>query len=300
MRATFTESTAMAPRHILIAMLATLLWGCNFIASKYALQHFTPFFFSSMRFFLVGLALLPFVRRPQGAEWKAIGLLSFVLATGHLAFSIMGLANGLDIATTVITIQLGTPFACALGAVLLNDKLGPWRTGGLVIAFLGILLVVGTPSVAQNYTGFLLVLFSALMFGFANIVMKRGPVMPMLTVIGWMSLMSVPQIALISLLFEADQWQQVATFPENGLIALAYSAFGSTIVGYGSWYWLMGRYEVTQVTPFALLVPIFGISIGQLFFHETLSPLTIIGGIITLIGVGIIVIRRPRTAEMGT
>ncbi len=290
----------MAPRHILIAMLATLLWGCNFIASKYALQHFTPFLFSSLRFLLVGLAVVPFVPRPHGVQWKHLLLLSSTLGAGHLAFSIMGMAHGLDIATTVITIQLGTPFACALGAVLLNDKLGPWRTGGLVIAFCGVLLVVGTPSVAQNYTGFLLVFFSAFMFGIANIVMKRIPAIPSSQAIGWMSLLAVPQILLLSLLFEHGQWQQIVTIPHESVVALLYSAFGSTIVGYGSWYWLMGRYEVSQVTPFALLVPIFGIGISQFFFAEHLSALTLIGGVITLIGVGIIVVRRPRTAEMGT
>lgn len=290
----------MAPRHILLAVLATMLWGCNFIASKYALQHFQPFLFSAMRFFLVGLVVVPFVPRPRGVQWKHLTLLASTLGAGHLAFSIMGLAHGLDIATTVITIQLGTPFACALGAVLLNDKLGAWRTGGLTIAFVGVLLVVGTPTVAQNYTGFLLVLFSALMFGVANIVMKRTPTIPSSQAIGWMSLLAVPQILLLSLLFEHDQWQQITTIPPESMLALSYSAFGSTIVGYGSWYWLMGRYEVTQVTPFALLVPIFGISISQFFFAEHLSILTVIGGIITLIGVGIIVVRRPRTAEMGT
>ena len=289
----------MPIRHMLLAAMITLLWGGNFIVSKFGMHYLPPFLLSSIRFAAVGLVLIPFVPRPSKKDWRPIALMSFVLGTCHLALVLSGMNHGLDIATTVITIQLGTPFACALGAIFFNDKLGPWRTGGLMVAFIGIIVVVGTPSVSQNYLGFLLTLAAALAFGGATILMRQTRDIPILSVLGWMSLMTVPQTLLISFLFENPSLAMLQDAPLYSWLAISYSVFCSTILAYGSWYWLLARYEVSQVTPFALLVPIFGISMGQIFYHEGLSVQTMIGGLITIIGVGIIIIRRPRTAELG-
>ncbi len=291
----------MSLQHILLAILVCACWGGNFIAAKIGMEQFPPFLFSALRFGAVGLILTPFVQRPQTPQqWKDIALLSFVLGTCHFAFAISGLHFGLDIATSVITTQLGTPFACALGAIFLNDKLGPWRTLGLMIAFIGIIVVVGTPNVSANYTGFLLVLFAALAFGIATIMMKRMQGFPIMSLVGWMGLLSAPQILLLSFLFEDQQLARILETPLLPVLCVGYSVFLSTLIGYSGWYYLLKKYDVSLVTPFSLLVPIFGISLSQLVFHnEPLSTQTLIGGFITIIGVGIIIIRRPRTAELG-
>jgi O-acetylserine/cysteine efflux transporter len=69
------------------------------------------------------------------------------------------------------------------------------------------------------------------------------------------------------------------------------------IVGYGTWYWLLRRYGVNQVMAFTLLVPIFGVLSGVMVLGETLTGPLVAGGILTVIGVGIIVLRRPRLVE---
>jgi O-acetylserine/cysteine efflux transporter len=288
----------MPIRHILLAALTAMIWGCNFISAKFGMQHFPPFLLSALRFAVVGVVLVPFVPLPAREKWSAIFWISLVLGTGHLAFAVTGMYYGLDVATSVITIQLGTPFACALGAILLNDKLGAWRTGGLVVAFLGIIVVVGTPNVSSNYHAFLMVLFAALMFGVATILMKRLEGVPTMTMVGWMSLLSAPQILLLSFVFEVNQWHLLQTTPITAVASIGYSAFCSSIIGY-SWFWLLRRYDVSQVAPFALLVPIFGIICAQIFFHEPLPLQTILGGVITIVGVGVIILRRPKTAELG-
>ena len=43
-----------------------------------------------------------------------------------------------------------------------------------------------------------------------------------------------------------------------------------------------------------LLVPVFGVLSGVLMLGETLTLSTVIGGLLTVAGVGIIVLRRPR------
>ena len=92
----------------------------------------------------------------------------------------------------------------------------------------------------------------------------------------------------------------VATTPPlSALLGVSYTVLCSTIIAYGLWYFLLSRYSVSQVAPYSLLTPIFGIAIGQVFFTEELNTQTIIGGLITIIGVAVIVLRRPKTIVLG-
>ena len=58
----------------------------------------------------------------------------------------------------------------------------------------------------------------------------------------------------------------------------------------------VAKHTVSQVTPFSLLTPVFGITFGELFFHEALTWQVMLGGAMTIAGVAIIVIRRPKLA----
>ena len=129
--------------------------------------------------------------------------------------------------------------------------------------------------------------------------MKRIHNVGVFPMLAWMSLFSVPQILIVSWLLEDAQMHLLATLPLSAFLGALYAAVGSTIVAYGLWYYLMKKYDVSQVSPFSLLSPVFGITLGQVFFHEPLSAQMIAGGLITILGVGIIVFRRPKLVVLG-
>ena len=58
----------------------------------------------------------------------------------------------------------------------------------------------------------------------------------------------------------------------------------------------MKVYPLSRVTPFSLLVPIIGIGGGMLVYDEHITPMLIIGGLLTILGVGLITVRRPKLA----
>jgi O-acetylserine/cysteine efflux transporter len=72
------------------------------------------------------------------------------------------------------------------------------------------------------------------------------------------------------------------------------------VFGYGVWYDLMRRFAVNQVMPFTLLVPVFGVLSGVIFFGDPLTLAILIGGACTVVGVAIVVIRRPRVVAPST
>jgi O-acetylserine/cysteine efflux transporter len=80
------------------------------------------------------------------------------------------------------------------------------------------------------------------------------------------------------------QWQAVAS--------TAYTAYLSSLVGYGIWNTLLSRHPVAKVTPFAMLVPVFGMAAAAVAFDERPNVLELAGGLVLLAGVAVAVSRR--------
>lgn len=283
---------------ILLAIWVSVCWGGNFAASKFALLHFPPFFTIFIRYVIVAVVLLPFARRID-ANLKQLSILALLMISAHFTLVFTALWMGLSITTTVIAIQMGSPFSCLLGAIFLNDKLGAWRASGMTVSFMGIVVIAGTPEVGNHELAFALAVLGAMMWAGSNIYMKTIGKLPVMPVMFWTALMSLPQTGLVTLLVESNHLELLQTAPLSAWAGIVYSALVSTIIGYGLWYWLLRTYDITQVAPFSLLVPISAFAAGILFFHEALTSQMLLGATITVIGVAIITLRRPRVVEEG-
>ncbi len=277
----------------LMAIGVALIWGGNFAASKYALLHFPPFYVIFIRYLLVVVLLLPFAR-PSGLKKSQLFTLSLLTISLHFTLVFSALWLGLNIGTTVVVIQLGAPFSCLLGVIFLKDLMGPWRTFGMVVAFIGIIVVAGTPEVADNWFAFLLAIAGACAWAGSNVYLKTLGSIPVVPLLFWTGLFSLPQTLCVSLLIEHNHIALLQAAPVTAWFGIVYSAVFSTMLGYGMWYWLLRNYNVSQVTPYSLLVPIGGFSSGIIFFNEQLTLHMLIGAAITIAGVAIITIRRPK------
>ena len=109
-----------------------------------------------------------------------------------------------------------------------------------------------------------------------------------------MAAFAAPQLALASLLLEENQFAALSAADGWVYFAILYQAIVIVVIGYGIWYWLLGRYDMNQAMPFTLLVPLFGVMSGVVFLGESLSLHFVIGGLLTIVGVGVIVLRRPK------
>ncbi len=283
----------MQLKHMLMAVGVSAGWGCNFVAAKIGVQELPPLLLLTLRFVLVAALLIPFVPRPT-VPWKHLWLQAFLLGVGHFALMFAALAMGLDASSAVIATQLGVPFSCLLSAVMFNDRPGRWRSLGLFVAFAGVMVIAGTPAITRQYIPFLVCCVAAVAWAAANIAMKRVGEVHILSFLAYMSLLCVPQLFVLSVIFESSDWPAPEEVHLRTWAALGYTVLFSTIVSYGLWFSLLGRYPVSQVTPFSLLVPVFGIGSAQIFLSEPLSMQFTIGAAIIMAGVGIIMLRVPK------
>lgn len=282
--------------HIFYALLVVAVWGANFVASKFALEHFPPLMATALRFALLVPLILPFVPRPKRKHMHFLLILS-VLGVAHFSLPQASLAVGLDIATCAILNQLCVPFSCLLGVFLHNDRIGRWRLMGLILAFAGMVVVFGSPHLGSSWLGSAYAIGAAFFFAIYSVMMKKHPEITAMQILGYVCLFGLPQLIVLSLLFESPSLEMLQTAGLKAYGGIAYTVVFSSIIGHGLWNYLVKIHPVSWVSPFSLLVPITGVAFGQMFYREPLTPELLLGGVMTLAGVAIIVIRRPKILE---
>jgi O-acetylserine/cysteine efflux transporter len=275
----------------MLALTTMLLWGLNFSVAKLALAEFPPILLSALRFTLVALILLPFVPRPK----RIRPIIELAVTLGLLQFPMVffGLTR-LDASTASIVLQLQVPLGVVMAAILLGEKLS-WRHGlGMAIAFAGVALIAGAPRLEANRIGLIFLLIAATAWGFSTVQLKKlGPIDPFV-LNGWLGLFVAIELTVLSLAIEGSPLGHIAAATWRGWSGLLYTGLISTIVAFGLWAKLVARYSVSQTLPFMLTVPLFAIVGGIVLNGDRMTADIIAGGLLTLVGVGLIVVRLPR------
>ena len=283
----------LTPLHMVLIFGVMLLWGINFAVAKIGLAQLPPMLFMATRFALVALLLLPFAKRPEG-QWGAIFAIAITLGLLHFSFMFHGLKT-VDAGTASIAIQLQVPFASLLAAIFFKDKLGWRRALGMMIAFIGVALIAGEPRLEGQYLALAFIVTASFIWSIANVQIKLLRPIDGLSLNAWVAAFATPMLIVASLATEDGQWQALQQADFWAYFAIVYQAVVVVVIGYGYWYWLMRRYQINQVMPATLLVPPFGVLAGVILLGESLTVTLVAGGLMTVVGVAIIIIRRPKT-----
>lgn len=268
------SSAAKLPlRHLLVALVVVGIWGANFVAIKVALRELPPLLLCAVRFVLVAFPVVFFVPRPAVPvrQLAVYGLTMFAL---HFGFLFLGMKLGMSAGLASLTLQFQVFVTLALAASVLKERISPVQIAGALTACAGFVVVGVHTGGEVTAAGLGCVLLGASSWGFANFTSKRlGRVHPLGLVV-WGSLVVPIPMLLASLVFEgpaliAHSLTHVGRATVGGV---AFIVYGSTLVAYSLWSWLLGRHPVSTIAPFTLLVPVFGMLSSALLLGEALPP----------------------------
>ena len=283
----------MKLRDVFLALAVALMFGAGVVFSKAAIEHFPPILLSAIRFTLVALLLVWFVPIPRH---RLIRIFIAALISATLSYSLVfsGLKN-IDVSLMIIVVQLEIPFAALLAWFVFKDPLGWWGTAGMIIAFIGIGIIAGAPEQRNALLPVSLVVAGALTWAVGQIIIKSIGAIGGFTMIAWIAVMTGPQLFVVSWLIEDNQWEAIRSAPMIVWIAVGYLVVVMTAMGYAVWYSLLGRYDVNQVIPFLLFVPIVTILGGVMFLGESLTIARVAGGTLVIAGVAGMTIKRSKS-----
>lgn len=293
----------MPARDLALVLLICLAWAGNFLTSAYALREIPPLLFTALRFALLALPLVWFLRRPAPGQWPRLIAASLAVGVLHFGLSFIALRLAGDLSSPAIVLQSYVPMAALLGWAVLGERFG-WRTGlAIALSFAGVLVLGFDPLVLDRPAALVAMLASALFLAVGTVLMKPLRGLNVWSQQGWMAVLSVLPLLLLSAWWEPRGVELARMAGPVAWLGVVYSAFVSSLLGHGLYYVLVQRHPVAQVTPWLLLVPVLAVALGVLVWGDRPGPRLLIGGAMVLGGVLMIALRaiaRSRTLATPT
>jgi len=274
--------------HLLLVLLVVVIWGVNFLFVKIGLTEISPLLLCTLRFVLAAFPAIFFVKPPK-IPFKLIvgyGIFMFVLQFG---FIFLGMDIGMTPGMASLIMQVQIVFSLLFSAIFLGERPTLYQLVGSCISFLGIALVGGHLDADISLLGFICILAAAASWGFGNLITKKINAVDLISVIVWGSFVAIFPMLLFALMFEG--WANVIKSYHQltwmGMGSLAYIVYVSTWIGYGAWTWLIGRYSVGLIVPFALLIPVVSMLGSSLLMGEPFQSWKLVAGLLVISGLGI-------------
>ena len=275
----------------LLALLVVVVWGLNFVVIKVGLHNMPPLMLAGLRFMLVAFPAIFFVARPKIPLSLLLGY-GLTISFGQFAFLFCAIKFGMPAGLASLVLQAQAFFTIILGAFVFGERLQGKQLAGITLAVFGVLVLIEASLNGQHVAllGFCLTLAAALCWACGNIfnkkIMQHASRPPVMSLVVWSALIPIVPFLLASYLLDGSpaMKQSLVNIDLTTILSLVYLAFVATIVGYGIWGALLGRYETWRVAPLSLLVPVVGIASAALLLDETLSALQLMGAVLIMAG----------------
>ncbi len=278
----------MPARDIMLAVLVAALWGTNFAAIKISYECFTPFLQLAVRFTMAALPVLFLVKPPRTvSDWRASFKIALFVWITQLSFLSLGLYIGMPAGLTSLLMQTQTIFTLLISVGFYGYRPRITELLGLTIAFAGLSAVCLSLTSHVSFSGIALVFAASFSVSLGNFIFKKEkPEASPLTLVSWSCIFPPLPMFAASLIFEG--WPSICLSCGNltakTCLAILYTAALSTLVATTAYMTLLKRHDPAKVTPFALLIPVFGLLSGYVLFDESLSSTQIIACALVLAG----------------
>jgi drug/metabolite transporter (DMT)-like permease len=280
------------------ALFAVIVWGASFIATKVVLRDISPVTVVWLRFAMGVLILgIAVAARKQFAllnknEWLYFAVLGFLGITFHQWLQSNALQTS-EASTTAWIVSTTPVFMAILGWIVLKEKLGMIKIAGILLAFIGVLLVVydgnlGAISLRSfGKPGDILILISAVNWTVFSVLSRRGlkthPASLMMfyvMLIGWL---------LTSILFFAtEDVSEMGNLTINGWIAILFLGIFCSGLAYIAWYDALKALSTAQTGVFLYIEPLVAVVVAFFILREPITLASLIGGGVIILGVWLV------------
>jgi O-acetylserine/cysteine efflux transporter len=282
----------MKPADVCLAVMVAVIWGLAFVASRIALDEFSPALMTTLRFAIAGVPCL-FVPRPKVA-WPVLIAISFTLFLGQFLAQAYGIAHGVPVGLSSVIVQSQALFTISFAAIAFHEWPTRWQAAGIGVATLGLLMICGTVGYDFSVGAFAVLMICPISFAIGNLLLRRAQNVRMFDLFAWLCLTAAIPLFALTLLTDGPQatWHSLSQMSLTGLVCMLFIGAISTCVAYWLWGRLLRDYTAAQVVPFALLVPFVGSAASSIVFGETFGPLRLAGMIVVVCGIAIMLLSK--------
>ncbi|MCB9686371.1 MAG: EamA family transporter [Alphaproteobacteria bacterium] len=282
---------------VVLALLTLyLVWGSTYLAIRFVVEADLPLLWTAaVRFaiagaLMVGGAVARGTARPTRAELGnafVAGVLMFVGSNGLVMAGQTRIASGLAAVLVALT-----PVWIALFDAARGERPGPMRALGVVLGLVGVGVLLDPRGSTVDPLGAGAVIGASLCWSTGTMWSRLRP-MPTDPVLSAGLQMAMASVVLAPAGFAlGERWPDHV--PASGLLGFVWLLVGGSIVGYGSYTWLLKVTKPAIATTYAYVNPLVAVILGFFLAGEQLSPRSVVAGAAILAGVAAITLDRPR------
>ena len=278
----------------MLLILIAIIWALNFSVVKVSLEEIDALSFNALRYVLAA-GLLAFTTKKRGYPlrverqdvWPLIG----IALVGNVLYQLFFII-GVDYTYSAnAAVMLGTipVWVAVLSHLFTEEKLTKYKTLGIGLAFVGILLIVtgskqGISLASKTFLGDLIILGAAISWGVYTILAKKFlKKYPSTQFTGVMSIIGMVCLLLIGLPnLVSVEWTKVSLIGWMGVI---YSGLLSIGLAYLIWNNSVSKIGAVRTAAYQNLVPVLGLVFGVVLLQEALTLQQYSGSAMVIAGI---------------
>ena len=268
---------------ILLTLLGAV-WGSAFMFIKISADDFGPILLVNLRLLLAGALFLPFLlQKKYLAYFKShfSGILILGIFSNAFPFTMFSYAS-LGATSNMLGILNGTTafMTMVVAYFWLKESITPKQIFGIILGFLGILVLVNPAngSATIGASGFALV--GALSYSFSGVYIQKYQLNAnKFVLIGWAMLFGGLLLTPLSFFNLPDQMPN-----NNAIAALLWLGIVSTGIAYLGYIRLIEQIGAVRTSTVTYLLPVFSIIWGSIFLQEKITWIIFGGFIFVMIG----------------
>jgi drug/metabolite transporter (DMT)-like permease len=285
--------------------LFVFLWSTGFIGVKYGIPYAPPFYFIAIRMAIAACLLfiaISFLRKSQPITraiiWPST-LIGLTLHGAYLGGCFFAVSRGMPAGIAALIVSLQPVLVSLFAAKYLNEPLRPRAVLGLTLGLVGLFVVV-IPRInmtGANAISLVAVVASVigLLGGTSGTILQKkyGGVIPTLAGTSIQYAATALVLLVLALLFEEPN----ITWSPEFIGALTWLVLALSFGAILLLFFLLSQGSAASVSSLYYLVPAVTAIIAYFLFDEHISPLSLIGTAITVVGVWLVVSKQKETAS---
>ena len=298
--------SSTATRSGLIAIGVGYQWlynGLNFLAFKVGGEAFHPLVLAALRFGIAAVLILPMAawrwrRRPASMrELASAAILGPVMLIGSQTLAICG-THFLPAGVASVFGSAAPVFLALFAWIFLRRAPSKPQTAGIALGLIGLVVMGYTSSSGSGFQpiGTAMMLVASALWAAGSLANPRLR-LPADPIIG-LAAQILPAGALLTFavwIMGVGASLHPAAVPTEGLLALAFLIFASTLVGYAVFLALNRNASSLLANSFNYVAPVIALTLSSVLLHEPVGWREIFGAGVTLVGVALMVGSRSST-----
>lgn len=279
---------AMDIKAIVMGVAFVVMWSSAFTSARIIVADAPALAALSVRFLLSGIVGVGLARALgqswvfTGRQWRAIVIFGLCQNVAYLGLYFVAMRSVEASLASVLASSM--PLVVALlSTIFLRELPRPVAVLGLVIGFLGVLLIMGTRlSSGSDLVGVFMCVVGTVALAVATLAVRSvGAGANVLMVVGLQSLIGSAVLALLSPLVDT----YTLNLSKNLVFAMLYTTFVPGLLATWIWFKLVERIGTIKGAAFHFLNPFFGVAIAALMLGEHVNGWDIVGVATIMIGI---------------